>query len=115
MTERESFFERAFESGVWRALPALNKVMFDARVAALTGRIESACVVASMGADKVGCRTLNSLMGRMSVRTDDSCNRQAAALISIALTVLLQAAPPALIERISRAIAEHEFEVEGPE
>ncbi|CAB3975275.1 hypothetical protein BLA3211_08409 [Burkholderia aenigmatica] len=92
---------------------AVNTMLFGARLEAFISRVEAACVVACIGAENTGVRTLNSLMGRMTERDPDSCNREAAEVMWIVLAELLRGAPRPLIERILIAVAERESFVEG--
>ena len=91
----------------------LEEVIFEARLNAFLARIEAVCMVASMGADNIGFRTLNSAMGRIADRAIDACNKEAAVFISTVLIALLQDAPRPLIEKIWKAVDEHESFVEG--
>lgn len=97
------------------AKPVRRSLRGEAARRALLKRLEAACVVSTLGATFAGERTVKTLMGRMNCDRASVCNREAAAILNLIVAGLLEAAPPAVIERISKAIAERESFVEGAE
>ncbi len=97
------------------AKPIRRSLRSQAGQRALLRRLEAACVVSAIGATFAGARTVETLMGRMNCDRASVCNREAAAILNLIVAGLLEVAPPLVIERISKAIAERESFVEGPE
>lgn len=66
-------------------------------------QVGMALFVLAMGPDKVGVGTKHKLMWPYIDYTDDDVRRAASKLLANVHTVLLEALPPAQIERISKA------------
>lgn len=66
-------------------------------------QVGMALFVMAMGPERVGVSTRHRLMWPYTEYTDDDVRRTAATLLANVHTVLLEALPPAQIERISKA------------
>ncbi|WP_276267412.1 hypothetical protein [Cupriavidus basilensis] len=79
----------------------------------LLSRIESACIVVTLGAKETGFGTKRALRHPSVDLRSSRCNKDAAEILFLTLAALLKAAPPEVSDRLSRDAAEYRYSADG--